>query len=96
MEREESKIRANVIVSGRVQGVFFRAETKRAAENEGVTGWVKNRSDGTVRALFEGNEVSVHAMVEWCKEGSPHSKVKDVKVEWEEYQGEFDEFEITY
>ncbi|MDM8551359.1 acylphosphatase [Desulfobacterales bacterium HSG2] len=92
----EGRAKAHVIVSGKVQGVFFRAETQRAAESYDVSGWVKNRMDGTVEAVFEGDEADVKAMVEWCRDGSPHSKVTDVNTEWEEYSGEFSRFEITY
>lgn len=88
--------RAHVIISGRVQGVFFRAETRRAAEQRGVSGWVRNKSDGTVEAVFEGGKAAVNAMTEWCHKGSPHSEVSDVNVKRETYSGEFRGFEITY
>lgn len=89
-------VRAHVIISGKVQGVFFRAETQRAAENYDVSGWVRNRTDGTVEAVFEGEEDDVKAVLEWCWEGSPHSKVKNVEVQWEDCTGEFMGFEITF
>jgi len=91
-----AEVRVRVTITGKVQGVFFRSETQRAAENYGVSGWVRNRSDGTVEALFEGEEEDVNAILEWCQEGSPYSKVKNVNVIWEEYSGEFDRFEVTY
>jgi acylphosphatase len=93
---ETPKARAHVIVSGKVQGVFFRAETQRAAEERNVTGWVRNRRDGTVEAVFEGTERSVLSMVEWCKGGSPQAVVSDVAVDWSDYKGEFNRFEITH
>jgi acylphosphatase len=92
----EDKTRAHAIISGRVQGVFFRMETMRAAQRIGVSGWVRNRRDGTVEALFEGDKHQVDAMLNWCKEGPPHAHVTDVKVDVEEYTGEFDGFDITY
>ena len=92
----QNQVRAHVIISGRVQGVFFRVETKHAADGFGVFGWVKNRRDGTVEALFEGLQERVDAVLEWCKEGPPIAKVHSVDVEWEDYKGEFDIFEITY
>ena len=52
----EKQVRAHVIISGRVQGVFFRVETQRAAEQFGALGWVRNRPDGTVEAVFEGQQ----------------------------------------
>jgi acylphosphatase len=92
----EKKKRAHVIVSGRVQGVFFRAETQRAAQRYGVTGWVRNRPDGSVEAVFEGADQKVEMALAWCHSGSPMAQVSDVQVRWEDYTGEFDTFQITY
>jgi acylphosphatase len=89
-------VRAHVIVSGRVQGVFFRAETQKAASRIGVTGWVRNRPEGTVEAVFEGESALVDQALAWCRQGSPMSKVDDVQVEWGEFSGEFESFAITY
>lgn len=88
--------RAHVIISGKVQGVFFRAETRRAALAKGVNGWVKNQPDGTVEAVFEGPEEAVVSMLEWCKKGSPGSRVKDIDVSWDADQKAFSGFDITY
>ena len=92
----ETKVRAHAIISGRVQGVFFRVETKRAADGFGVFGWVRNRRDGTVEALFEGDQDRVAAVLAWCQEGPTHAQVSDVNVDWEAYAGEFTAFDITY
>ncbi len=92
----KDKARAHAIISGRVQGVFFRMETKQAADRFGVFGWVKNRRDGTVEALFEGDRDRVDALLEWCKEGPGHAQVSDVNIDWENYAGEFSGFGITY
>lgn len=92
----EKKKRAHAIVSGRVQGVFFRMETKRAADRIGVYGWVRNKRDGTVEAIFEGDEENVNSILAWCKKGPPHANVTRVDVKWENYTGEFQRFEITY
>ena len=91
----EAKVRAHTIISGRVQGVFFRVETKHAADGFGVFGWVKNRRDGTVEAIFEGDQDRVEAVIEWCKEGSGHAQVSDLKIDWQDYAGEFSGFDIT-
>jgi acylphosphatase len=88
--------RAHVVISGRVQGVFFRVETQRAAQRLGVTGWVRNRPEGTVEAVFEGSSQAVHQAVDWCWQGSPSAKVNDVKIEWQEFTGEFENFSITH
>jgi len=88
--------RIHVVIEGRVQGVFFRAETQRAAQRLGVTGWVRNRPEGTVEAVFEGPSQAVQQAVDWCWQGSPRAKVSDVKIEWQDFTGEFDSFSITY
>ncbi|RZB30350.1 MAG: acylphosphatase [Desulfobacteraceae bacterium Eth-SRB1] len=90
------KVRAHVLIVGRVQGVFFRMETKRTADGAGVYGWVKNKRDGTVEAVFEGDEESVGAVVKWCKKGPPISIVNGVDIKWEDYTGEYGDFEITF
>jgi acylphosphatase len=90
------EVRARAVISGRVQGVFFRLETKQAAQRYGVSGWVKNQIDGTVAAVFEGSKENVDAILEWCKQGPPHAKVTHVDVAWEDYKGEFDGFNVTY
>lgn len=90
------KIRAHVFVSGRVQGVFFRSETRREAKKHGVTGWVRNLPDGRVEAVFEGDEEAVKKLIEFCKHGPPYAKVTRVEVLWENYTSEFSDFEIRY
>jgi acylphosphatase len=92
----ENKARARAVVTGRVQGVFFRMETKRTADRCGVTGWVKNRSDGAVEALFEGEKKNVLKILEWCKIGPPYSKVEDIDIQWEDYTEGFEGFDIRY
>jgi len=90
------KVRAHVYVSGRVQGVFFRHETRREAKMRGVKGWVRNLPDGRVEAVFEGEEEAVKQLIEFCRHGPPGAKVTDVEVRWEDYRGEFKDFEIRY
>jgi len=92
----QNLVRAHVIISGRVQGVFFRVETKRAADRIGVYGWVKNLREGSVEAMLEGDQDRVDALLEWCKEGPPHAQVSDVKLDWQDYTGEFSGFDISY
>ena len=88
-EREgEDRVRAHVFVSGRVQGVYYRASTREAAGERDVDGWVRNLDDGRVEAVFEGPEGDVEAMVEWCHTGSSAAVVDDVDVTYEEPQGE--------
>lgn len=73
-------IRRRVIVHGRVQGVYFRAECATKARAHGVSGWVSNQPDGTVYAEFEGPADAVAAMIDWCQVGSPRSTVTGVDV----------------
>ena len=82
--------RAEVTVTGMVQGVFFRAETRDRARSLGLSGWVTNASDGTVRAAFEGDEERVKSMVDWCGRGPSGAHVDDVQVDWTDPEGEQD------
>ena len=92
----EKKIRAHALISGRVQGVFFRMETKRAADKHAVCGWVRNLPDGRVEAVFEGDKESVEAVLKWCGHGPSHASVTHVDVRRQDYTGEFEIFDITY
>ena len=92
----KNKVRAHVIVSGRVQGVCFRMETQRAAKKIGVSGWVRNLIDGTVEAVFEGDKKQVDQAIEWCRKGPSLSVVSNLETDWESYTGEFGDFNIRY
>lgn len=72
--------RARVVIDGRVQGVFFRDACRREAAAAGVTGWVANRADGRVEAVFQGTPEGVARMVEWCRHGPPHATVTAIHV----------------
>lgn len=87
-------IRKHCFFSGKVQGVFFRANTRDKAQEKGVKGWVKNLRDGRVEAVFEGPEKKVDEVIEFCKENQPHARVDDVDIEEEEPTGQFDSFRI--
>lgn len=76
--------RARVLVTGRVQGVFFRDSTREKAEGLGLSGWVRNLPDGSVEAVFEGDDERVREMVSWCEEGPPDARVQEVSAEDEE------------
>jgi acylphosphatase len=88
------RARAHVIVSGRVQGVFFRAETQSMALKEGLSGWVRNMPDGRVEAVFEGKKESVDRAVEWCRHGPMLARVDDIDVRWEDEIGETSRFQV--
>jgi acylphosphatase len=89
-----ARVRAHLFISGRVQGVFFRACTREEAEKRNLTGWVKNLCDGRVEAVFEGDEKVVQSMISWCHNGPPQAVVSGVSVEVEEPGGEYTRFEI--
>jgi acylphosphatase len=85
--------KVHLIISGRVQGVFYRAFTKDVAESLGLKGWVRNIRDGRVEAVFEGDEDKISIAIERCKEGPPYAKVDNIEVTWSEPEGLVD-FEI--
>lgn len=87
-------IKARVLVSGHVQGVFFRDSTRRVASELRVTGWVRNLPDGRVEVLAEGAEDAVRRLVEWCRQGPEGARVRDVTVDWSEPKGRFDRFTV--
>lgn len=73
-------IARRVVVSGEVQGVFFRDSCRTEARRRGVSGWVRNTGGGTVEAFFEGQPDPVQAMCDWCRQGPPQAHVDDVRV----------------
>ena len=88
------KTQVHVVISGRVQGVWYRASTRQKAEELGLTGWVKNTADGNVEAVFEGDESAVHEMIAWCRIGPPLAKVADVKIIQKRVDEEFTGFTV--
>lgn len=89
-------IRMHLIIEGRVQGVWFRESTRREAVALKLTGWVKNRPDGTVEAVIEGPEQEVNQLVVWCHQGPPAARVSGIRKDQETWQGEFDAFDIVF
>jgi acylphosphatase len=83
-----SDARARVVIRGRVQGVFFRAETRERARSLGLRGSVRNMPDGTVEAVFEGERERIESILIWCHRGPALARVDDVEVHWEEPQGD--------
>ena len=90
------KVRAHVLVSGTVQGIFFRANTRDRARELGLTGWVRNTPEGGVEAVFEGEKGKVEKALDFCRKGPPGARVTGVDVEWEEYKGEFSGFSVKF
>jgi len=90
------KIQIRVSIMGRVQGVCFRAETKKQADRIGLTGWVKNQPDGSVAAVFEGDADGIAQMTDWCHRGPSFSRVDRVEIETENSLSGFTAFDILY
>ena len=91
-----SKQRIRLLVTGKVQGVFFRQALKVIAIKNNVTGWVRNLEDGRVEALLEGDIDAVNAVVEWAHGGPANSRVDDVEIKNEVFKDEFTDFEVLY
>ena len=86
----------HIFVKGKVQGVFFRKNAKRFAEESDITGWVKNTDEGHVEILAQGNEDAIKKFITWCKEGPPRADVKDVELKDAEVNDNVKNFSIKY
>lgn len=85
---------ALIKVTGKVQGVFYRAHTQEKALELGLTGYARNMPDGSVEILAQGEHATIGSLIEWCKEGSPQATVADIKVDWQPAKEIFGEFRI--
>ena len=90
------KVKAHVIVSGMVQGVYFRLKTRNKATQHGVTGWVRNLPNGKVEAVFEGEKADVVHLINFCRKGPAGARVQDLNIKCEEYKGDFRDFKVIY
>ena len=88
--------RVHILVSGKVQGVFFRQALKVIAKNNNVVGWVRNLTDKRVEAILEGDSKSVNSVIKWTRVGPANSRVDDIQVSNEEFRNEFSTFEVLY
>ena len=91
-----SRERVRIIVYGRVQGVFYRAQTVDVATDLDLKGWVKNREDGKVEVVAEGERSDLERLTEWCRTGPKHALVTNIEVFWEAFTGEFGNFTVIY
>ena len=91
-----SKVRAEVRISGRVQGVCFRHYTQKTARSHGVHGWCRNCPDGSVEAVFEGDKPRVDAVIDWCRQGPSAARVDDLQLSWAEPEDTFSDFEVRH
>lgn len=87
--------RARILISGLVQGVFFRREITDLARRLGIRGWVRNLPDGRVEAIAEGEKSKLDELIQYCHSGPAGARVRNVEVEWRDYAGEFRSFKIT-
>jgi len=90
------KVRTHVFISGKVQGVFFRENTRKKALELNVFGFVRNLQDGRVEAIIEGEKDKVGKLIEWMKKGPSLARVDNIEINFEDYQGEFKNFEIRF
>ena len=88
--------RVHILMSGKVQGVFFRQALKVIAKKNNVVGWVRNLTDKRVEAILEGDNKSVNSVIEWTRIGPANSRVDDIEVSNEEFKNEFSTFEVLY
>ena len=88
--------RVHFLVTGKVQGVFFRQALKVVAKKNNVLGWVRNLKDGRVEAILEGDNKSTNSVIEWTRVGPANSRVDDIEVSNEEFKNEFSTFEVLY
>ena len=88
--------RVHILVSGKVQGVFFRQALKVIAKKNNVFGWVRNLTDKRVEAILEGDNKSVNSVIEWTRIGPANSRVDNIEVSNEEFKNEFSTFEVLY
>ncbi|MDO8722462.1 MAG: acylphosphatase [Syntrophales bacterium] len=86
----------HVVIEGKVQGVFFRANMQQVARSLDLTGWVRNLPDGRVEAVVEGSETNMAAMLDWCRQGPPYAVVRQVMVTEEPYSGDYTDFSIRH
>lgn len=89
-------VRARIFIEGKVQGVFFRQSTYEMANLVGVFGWVRNCHDGRVEAVFEGEKAHVDQAIVWCKQGPPAAQVTNIEIDWQDFQGEHNDFQVRY
>jgi len=91
----EENTRVHLLIEGRVQGVFFRASAQAEASRLGLTGWVRNRPDGAVEIVAEGERKKLDDLIAWCRHGPRGAEVENVRIEWKKFSGEFSAFRIT-
>jgi len=93
-EPKAKKNRAHLLISGRVQGVWYRGSTKQQADILGLTGWVRNCRSGQVEIIVEGADAAIDKLISWCRTGPSMARVTDVRIDFDDYRGEFVGFRV--
>ena len=88
------KKQVHIVISGMVQGVFFRASASSAARSLRLNGFVRNLSNGNVEVCAEGEEEVLKKMIEWCRKGPPSARVEHVEIKWSESANRFEGFQV--
>ncbi|MCX6817239.1 MAG: acylphosphatase [Candidatus Aenigmarchaeota archaeon] len=91
---ERMNARVHLLISGEVQGVFFRASTRKFASDLGVTGWIRNLSSGMVEVVAEGRKPLLDRLIEYCKQGPQGAKVDEMEIDWEKFKGDLQGFAV--
>lgn len=94
--KQMNNARIHILAKGNVQGVFFRVNAKQKADELNIFGWVRNLDSDKVEIVAEGNRDKLEKLVEWCEQGSSAAEVEDMRINWQDYFGEFNNFEIKY
>ncbi len=93
-EAKTKKCRAHLLISGLVQGVWYRGSTKQQADKLRLTGWVRNCESGQVEVIVEGADTAINKLISWCRTGPPMARVTDVQIDCDDYGGEFIGFRV--
>ncbi len=93
-KEREDQARVHLTIEGQVQGVFFRYSTVEEAVRLRLRGWVRNCPDGSVEVVAEGQRKKIEYLISWCHHGPPGARVHNVRIQWEDYRGEFENFRI--
>jgi len=88
--------RVHLLISGLVQGVFFRSNTRRVASELGLKGWVRNLPDGRVEVVAEGRKPALDRLIEFCRKGPEGARVENIQIEWERPKNEFETFDVRF
>ena len=94
MDNSAEKVRVHLLITGRVQGVYYRASMLQEAQRLGLTGWVMNRPDGSVEAVAEGWQAKIEELIAWCRQGPQGARVSQVEVAWGKPENDFYSFTI--